>query len=39
MKILRSLLPSMRAASSTSGEISSKKLFIIQMVNGRLKAA
>ena len=28
----------MRAASSTSGDSSSKKLFIIQMVKGRLKA-
>ena len=33
-----SLEPSMRAASSTSGDNSSKKLFIIQMVKGRLKA-
>ena len=32
------LLPSRRAASSTSGESSSKKLFIIQIVNGRLNA-
>ncbi len=28
--------PSMRAASSTSGDNSSKKLFIIQIANGRL---
>ena len=38
-KIFISELPSMRAASSTSRGISSKKLFIIQMVKGRLKAA
>ena len=33
-----SVEPSMRAASSTSGEISSKKLFSIQIENGRLNA-
>src|SRR5215467_9476069 len=37
-KTLASDDPSMRAASSTSGESSSKKLFIIQMVKARLKA-
>ena len=31
-------LPSRRAASSTSGESSSKKLFIIHTAKGRLKA-